>query len=253
MSWMIARIESSSPPGVSSRMIASVASSSAASSSALDDPPLGRRVDRRLRARSSRRCRRRVLGAARDAGASASSAGQRERAADQSAAAAPHGRIIRPGGHAQPRVALDVGGEVVLGSRTGPAGRRRARRSSRRTPSPGSRSSPRSPRRSPRRGRCSSGRAAGTREEVLGRLARVVGVDAEERDPLAESRGRALEPRELHPAGAAPRGPLVDHDRIAAQLGEPPLERLGAARRAARLPCVVELASGGGAPASACA
>ena len=47
MSLTISRIEVSSPPGVSRRMIASGASSSAASSSADVDPLLGRRVDRR--------------------------------------------------------------------------------------------------------------------------------------------------------------------------------------------------------------
>jgi hypothetical protein len=42
-------------------------------------------------------------------------------------------------------------------------------------------------------------------------------VDPDERD-LAPARGRdALEDRELRPAGAAPRGPLVDDDRMAAQ------------------------------------
>ena len=40
---------------------------------------------------------------------------------------------------------------------------------------------------------------------------------------------RALEAGELHAAGPAPRGPLVDHHRMAAQLREPLLEGVGAA------------------------
>jgi hypothetical protein len=38
---------------------------------------------------------------------------------------------------------------------------------------------------------------------------------------------RLLEVRELRPAGPAPRGPLVDHDGIAAEVLELVLERLG--------------------------
>ena len=129
-----------------------------------------------------------------------------------------------------PRVALDVGGEGVharvlalldvdeLAARVVEGRRREADRRAR------------SPRRSPRRGRCSSDRGAGTRRRNSSRRrARVVGVDAEEGDPLAESRGQALKPGHLLAAGPAPRGPLVDHHRMAAQVGEPLLERVRAA------------------------
>src|SRR2546425_5631838 len=66
-------------------------------------------------------------------------------------------------------------------------------------------------------------------QELLGRRVRVPRVDPDEGDPLAALGGLALQPRHLLAARAAPRRPLVDHDRMAAQIGEAPLEGVGAA------------------------
>src|SRR5207247_11286733 len=52
----------------------------------------------------------------------------------------------------------------------------------------------------------------------------VVRVDPQEADALAELHGELLEERELGPAGAAPRGPLVHHHRVSLQRGKAGLE-----------------------------
>src|SRR5438093_6173244 len=66
-------------------------------------------------------------------------------------------------------------------------------------------------------------------QEGLRRRARVVRVDPDEGDALAELRREVLEPRELDPAGPAPRGPLVDDHGVTLQVGEPMLEGARAA------------------------
>ena len=138
---------------------------------------------------------------------------------------------------ASARVALDVGdrGPPRPGSRRG--GRRRSRRRRRRRSSPGTRA-----RRPSDFGDLEVGVAvARVRERQLleegrGRVVGVLRVDAEEGDLLAALRRQRLEEGELGAAGPAPRRPLVDDDRIAAQLLDPLLVRAAARRRGARSP-----------------
>ena len=78
----------------------------------------------------------------------------------------------------------------------------------------------------------------GDREVVRGSVAAAAGLSPaltpEEGDRLAALGRHALEDRELRPARAAPRGPLVDHDGMAAQRAQPRVERVGPALAAAR-------------------
>ena len=134
------------------------------------DPPLGRRVDRRLKLdrvgdAAWRAIAGRLLGERRRDGERGARQGERSEA-QEAEPAAPHGSHYPPligRVRALPRVALDVGGEGVDARVLALLDVGELAAASRRTPSPGSRSWPPSPRRSPRRGRCSSDREAGTR------------------------------------------------------------------------------------------